>query len=49
MESLAKDINRVEEKAVTKWDVVTIVFAILGALGVIVGAILGIARWMSGA
>jgi hypothetical protein len=48
VESLMKGLDKLKEKAVTKWDVVTIVIAILGALGVLLGAFLGMARWMSG-
>jgi hypothetical protein len=43
-----KAIAKIEDKAVSKWDVVTILFMSLAALGGLVGAVLGIVKWISG-
>lgn len=42
MEALAESVKRLQEKALTKWDVAKVVFTILGALGVTIGIVLGI-------
>jgi hypothetical protein len=47
--SVEKSLAKLEEKAVSKWDVVVIVFMTLAALGGLLGAILGIIKWVSGA
>ncbi|MEU1238675.1 hypothetical protein ABZ399_31455 [Micromonospora aurantiaca] len=41
-----KTLGKLEDKSVTKFDVVTIVFLILAALGGLVGAISAIAKWV---
>jgi hypothetical protein len=43
-----KAISKLEDKAVSKWDVVTIIFMSLAALGGLVGVVLGIVKWTSG-
>jgi hypothetical protein len=47
-EKLEKRLERLEDKAVSKWDVVTVVFAVLAAIGGLVAAALGVARWLAG-
>jgi len=47
-DSTEKTIAKLEDKAVSKWDVVTIVFMSLAALGGLVGAVLGLVNWISG-
>ncbi len=43
-----KNLTRLEDRSVSKWDVVTVVFAVVAALGALVAAALGVARWVSG-
>jgi hypothetical protein len=47
--SVEKSLTKLEEKAVSKWDVVTIIFATLAALGGLLGVILGIIKLVGGA
>lgn len=47
-DKLDRSLTRVEDKAVSKWDVVIVVFAVLAAIGGILGAVLGIAKWLAG-
>jgi hypothetical protein len=47
-DALDKGLTRLEDRSVSKWDVVTIVFTTLAALGGIVAAALGIAKWIAG-
>lgn len=42
IDALSADVRRLQDNLLSKWDVATVVFAILGALGVIVGAVVGI-------
>lgn len=45
VDGLDKSVGKLEDKSVTRFDVVTIVFAILAALGGLTAAILGIVKW----
>lgn len=48
VDQLEKAIIKLEDKAVSKWDVAITVFVILAALGGLVGAALTIVRWAVG-
>lgn len=48
VETLDKALARLEERSVSKWDVVTILFTTLAALGGLVAAVLGIVKWVTG-
>ncbi len=47
VEAAEKAITKLEEKAVSKWDVVTIVFTSLATLGGLLGVAIAIIRWIS--
>jgi len=46
LEAMSDSIKEIQKNILTKWDVVKILFAILGALGVIVAIIFGILNWI---
>lgn len=46
-ENLLKSVERIETKMLTRYDVVKIVFLILGAIGVLTGIVFGIIRLLS--
>jgi hypothetical protein len=46
IEQLEKSLGLLDSRMVTKWDVATIVFAVIGAIGVIAGAIFAVANFV---
>lgn len=48
VDRLLRDANRPDDELVTRWDVVTIVIALVGGLVTAVAAVLGIAQWVTG-
>lgn len=44
IEALTESVNDLKKNTLTKWDVAKVVFAILGALGIISGIIIGISN-----
>lgn len=42
LESVQKEIDRLQQSMLTRWDVVTVVFATLAAIAAVVGAVVGI-------
>jgi len=47
IETLSESIKRIEDKLLTKWDVVRITFQILGGLGILIGIIFAIIKFVS--
>lgn len=47
-EKLDASLVRLEDKSVSKWDVVTVVFAVMAAIGGLLGAGVALIRWISG-
>jgi hypothetical protein len=47
-ERIEKSVTRLEDRSVSKWDVVTVVFAVVAALGTLIAAALGVSRWLAG-
>ncbi|MGH3695052.1 MAG: hypothetical protein ACRDRX_13875 [Pseudonocardiaceae bacterium] len=51
IEALQESVKRLQKQVddqLTKWDVATIVFAVLGTLGVIVGLVFGVIKFVTG-
>lgn len=48
VEALSDSIKRIEDKLLTKWGVAKVVFAILAALGVLVGIVFAIVNYIAG-
>jgi uncharacterized coiled-coil protein SlyX len=46
IEQLQKSLEQIDAKVLSKWDVATIVFAVIGAVGVIAGAIFTVANFL---
>jgi hypothetical protein len=46
IEQLEKSLGLLDSRMVTKWDVATVVFAVIGAIGVIAGAIFAVANFV---
>jgi hypothetical protein len=46
IEQLQKSIENLESRILTKWDVATVVFALLGAIGVVAGIIFAVANFV---
>lgn len=46
VEQLQRSLDNLESRLITKWDVVTVVFVVLGAVGVVAGAIFTIANFV---
>jgi flagellar biosynthesis/type III secretory pathway chaperone len=46
IEQLEKSLELLDSRMITKWDVATIVFAVIGAIGVIAGAIFTVANFV---
>ena len=42
LESIASQLNKLEDKVLTKWDVAIVVFEILGGIGVLIGIVFGL-------
>lgn len=47
-EKLDASLVRLEDKSVSKWDVVTVVFAVMAAIGGLLGAGVALVRWIAG-
>lgn len=47
IETLSESIKRIEDKLLTKWDVAKIIFQILGGLGILIGIIFAIIKFVS--
>ena len=46
IEALTQSVNDIKKNMLTKWDLAKVVFTILGALGVMIGIIIGILNAM---
>ena len=47
IETLSESIKRIEDKLLTKWDVAKVAFQILGGLGILIGMIFTIIKFVS--
>jgi len=47
LETLSASIKAIQNRMLTKWDIAKIVFAILSALGILVGIIFGIINFVA--
>lgn len=48
IDRLRWEVSRPDAELATKWDVATIVIALVGGLVAAVAAVLGVARWITG-
>ena len=48
LEALSESVKRIEEKLLTKWDIAKIVFQIIAVLGVAIGIVFAILKYVSG-
>lgn len=48
IDQLRWEVSRPDDELATKWDVATIVIALVGGLVAAVAAVLGVARWITG-
>ncbi len=46
VEQLQKSIEQLDSRILTKWDVATIVFAVMAAIGVVAGVIFAVANFV---